>query len=235
MAISSATALPSGTVGQASVQQLQSLEKVSVIFERTITDDGADYHAYLNSANQQGVGDITLSRIPKSYARYNQYGSETKVGKICIEFLVSHQRTVYSGVGSRLIQVAIEESLHAGEEYGGRVILKAGVGSHVFYYKQGFRCQDPSLDNVIETTIRNAKRKNVSSPATSLGQTVMYLPPSSIELWKKIIWQEPILEETKKKPPFTLDESDLASTTLLYSQLRPEDKPDAAWWWCSIV
>lgn len=74
------------------------------------------------------------------------YGARTRYGfaekthtlsKVYIELLQSFENETYKGVGTALMQVAVETSFHLGCQ--GRLILDATFNSHPFWYKMGMR------------------------------------------------------------------------------------------------
>lgn len=85
------------------------------------------------------------------------------------------------GLGTGMVQFAIEKSLAAGFE--GRVGLRSVYDSGVFYYKLGFISKDPEYQKQIEVAAREGKKINGLD---------MYLPEAAIAAWKEIIAKNPI-------------------------------------------
>lgn len=90
------------------------------------------------------------------------------------------------GLGSAMVQFAIEKSLAAGFE--GRVGLRSEYGSGVFYYKLGFVSPNPEYQKQIEAAARAGKQ---------IDGHDMYLPEAAIAAWKGKIHKNPI---SVKKP-----------------------------------
>lgn len=97
-----------------------------------------------------------------------------------------------NGVGSALMQVAIEYSLMRG--YEGRIQLDAIWDSSLFYYhKIKMRVVGP-LCFQIEERIEKACKKTLVEDV----ECEMYLPEEGISYWKNIIDQKPILNEFRE-------------------------------------
>lgn len=87
-------------------------------------------------------------------------------------------------LGSAMIQFAIEISISKG--FDGRVTLYSSGGSAGFYYRLGFKCEDPDQQRRVEAEFKSGNRGLDGGP--------MYLPPESIAIWKQKITQASILD-----------------------------------------
>lgn len=107
------------------------------------------------------------------------------VGKkaIHINAINNHEET--HRLGSAFIQIAIEYSFKVG--YEGRVNLNSTRQSGLFYFKLGFAPEEQNIFPELQ------EQKNVDG-----GD--MYLPPESIEIWKKKIENNPLLPSTLDLP-----------------------------------
>jgi hypothetical protein len=99
------------------------------------------------------------------------------------------------GMGSKLVQFAIEKSIQAG--YEGRVSLISTNNSGPFYLKMGFRCTSITAQNRLEEA---CKDPNI----TFLDGEEMYLPEEAIATWKQKIAANPIcltIQDSSNYPP----------------------------------
>jgi Acetyltransferase (GNAT) domain len=91
------------------------------------------------------------------------------------------------GIGSALVQFAIEKSIEMG--YGGKVSVNSTNRSALFYHKLGFVCvENPQMQKrILEAALSNEK---------GLDGGNMQLSEDSIVVWKKKISKNPILSKS---------------------------------------
>jgi len=99
------------------------------------------------------------------------------------------------GIGTCLIQRAIEESFKRG--YEGRVGVSAFFNSHGFYYKLGFRSQEPLINEAVVEALQRSKVIGKPSDTLCLGEVDMFLPREAIDQWKQKIMGAPIVPEVR--------------------------------------
>jgi len=103
---------------------------------------------------------------------------------ILVHSIYSQKNKIYRGVGTALMQLAMEKS-HL-KKCAGRIALFA-EGSILFYDKLGFVCQMAEKQGKLS-------RKRCGEPIPVRDN--MYLPQTAIEEWKKKIEAKPILYKT---------------------------------------
>lgn len=159
-----------------------------------------------------------------------------KIGSMTLEFnhlpdhvymfsIDNHQRGRFHGVGSQLVQLAVERSQQLGA--GGRLKLDTTEDSIGFHFGMGFRCdnaeyKDPAnpagpklkvpgqiLDSYLETRMAEARqaqqtakistRDKISLPdgqEVEIGNLTMSLPDTAIADWRQDFIQEsPLLPD----------------------------------------
>lgn len=140
---------------------------------------------------------------PLSEHTYNIYVKGTKVGytnleketgRIYVRYMEAPGNDTYKLIGTRLHQIAIEDSLSRG--FGGRVSLFSLSEAACFHYKSGFRSRSRRENREIAQAIQKARREGVEKPDFDYSLD-MYLPYSQIQLWKRRIARAPILEKAK--------------------------------------
>lgn len=94
-----------------------------------------------------------------------------------VKSLFAPGKTVFSGIGSRLLQWAKAHSTALGCE--GRLVLKAEMSSHGFYQKQKLR----AMTGTGEMTAADVDKKicEMSPCTTILGPIYMYLPKENLQ------------------------------------------------------
>lgn len=144
------------------------------------------------------------SKISPSSRLYKYENPEDngKSSKIYIEEIQNRLKTLFKGVGSVLMQVAMEKAHLKNCE--GRILLEACWNSHSFYYKLGFRSGDKEKNQAIADEIKDAKEKGRPINTTDLGSMMMYHPRAAIKEWMVKIAQAPLLNATKAKTPCSL-------------------------------
>lgn len=133
-----------------------------------------------------------------AYANYGSAEKTNKVSKIYLKLLHSFENEIYTGIGTALMQVAIETSFYLGCE--GRLILDAVFNSHPFWYKMGMRSlYDSEKDELVLHEIAQGKKERRAPRTDELNVTSLYLPPEAIALWKQRIDKAPVLFDTINK------------------------------------
>ena len=123
------------------------------------------------------------------------------VSKIYISLMESYNKQ-YAGIGTSLMQAAIETSFHT--QCAGRVSLSAAWSSHIFHYKMHLRAASGNkrrdkMDNNELKSLAKEQDKNKSRVRTDdFGSIEMCLPERSIKKWNQVITKSPVLYQTKK-------------------------------------
>lgn len=141
------------------------------------------------SINEHGNYEGEKTRKISESSQLMRYGlDETayKANKIFVEDLFSSHRQHLHGVGTALMQAAIEYSYSKGCD--GRILLEASPAAHVFYFKLGMRTLDPALDALIE--------QEWNEPSKPRELIYMYMPAAARLMWKERIKLNPIFSET---------------------------------------
>ncbi len=151
------------------------------------------------------TGDFGCEDRPNEYGactRYGKKGTDLHVSKVFIDTMNSFERETLKGVGTALMQVAVEHSMNLG--CAGRIILVAAWNSHGFWYKKGMRALSNKTiectDGVIRTDdervileLEAAKSEHRKPKTKELNVILLYLPSSKISRWQDIIAASPIL------------------------------------------
>lgn len=122
-----------------------------------------------------------LEDCPTSY-----YG---KAPMIRLDRLYNTSKT-HKSIGYYLVKAILQwYKTHYSDQFGGRMDLAADYNAHSFYYKLGFRSDNPVVN------VRS--KQALDFPATcsdtsALAGNMMYLPPASIAEWDKEIERHPI-------------------------------------------
>lgn len=128
----------------------------------------------------------------------NENYKET-ISKAFIQDMIAWQNKSYKGIGTALMQIAIEKSFKYGFE--GRLMLDAARNSHGFHYLMGLRTFPlyfSERDEIIKDELEKAKKENREPITSILGSFYMYLPIETIETkWKKQIQEKPLLFKTR--------------------------------------
>jgi len=133
----------------------------------------------------------SLNPIKKGNEKENQYYKHTDaVGFICINTLDSNGE--YRGVGTALMQVAIEYSFLKG--CLGRIQLESIDDSCPFYYNQ-IKMSFIEDHESLQERIKNIHKRS----SVNYGSHDMYLSEESIQEWKTKILFNPILQTTKEQ------------------------------------
>lgn len=193
------------------------------ITREKLSSDAFSFHAYIDCEDKE-VGFLSFGVKEHSQlsndalTRRQHYGTHLNgkeivpngenLSKIYIGLLVSNLNDKYKGIGTILMQAAIEDSLRKG--CGGRIQLFASWNSPGFYYKLGLRAELVKLrgeflidKNIfIKEELEQAAAEN-REPNTSGYNEEMYLPQEAIEMWKQKILDQPILTKTLKYNFFT--------------------------------
>jgi hypothetical protein len=114
--------------------------------------------------------------------------------------LDSWNRHEYRGVGTLLMQAAIEWSYIHGAE--GRVGLHSTGEALGFYHKLGFQngFRDTAMECKIENEIAQARAQQRAPKDLLDGDALlMYLPSHGIERWRQVILQKPVLTFLKRR------------------------------------
>ncbi|MBA3237282.1 MAG: GNAT family N-acetyltransferase [Parachlamydiaceae bacterium] len=169
------------------------------------------FTAYLKCADVIKLGDMTIShlRILKNgeygderrsitpddtISFWRRYGREVqfaRADRIFVHLMKAGQNNQYKGIGTNLIQTAIEYGFRNNCE--GRLQLDACWNSHGFYYKMGLRSHLRSNDQEIAMELENAQNENRKSNTEELGSVYMYLPSAEIPNWSRKIKENPVL------------------------------------------
>lgn len=135
------------------------------------------------------------------WAYYRKSSSEKlefQISKIVVSLINASKNKDYKGIGTALMQVAIEKSFN--HQYEGRVLLDACWNSHGFYNKIGLKSfTNPRADKAIEEELERAKIEKREPNTEFLGSVTMYLPVEKTEEWKNKIKSAPILSKSKNK------------------------------------
>jgi hypothetical protein len=117
-----------------------------------------------------------------------RYGEEEKVHKIFVRLLDSPQNKAYKGVGTALMQAAMEYGYS--KKCEGRVDLEAAYSSHRFYFKLGMRSYEETKNQAIAECIASDTKTN------HLLNFLMYMKAEGRAAWKQRIKEHPIFETT---------------------------------------
>lgn len=190
-------------VGRTTVLRKADDTKVEIVFQQATARNGAAlFEAYLPQ-DENRIGFITIdwlrvengkckSFICKAENDSSEYpGVEGKINRICILNMMA-DREEYKGLGTALMQVAMEYGIEKGCE--GRAQLDAVRDSHVFHYKMGFRSQLPTQNVKIEAKIKKYEGVNLKDiPYEQLESMLMHLPEEGRLKWLAKIKESPIL------------------------------------------
>jgi hypothetical protein len=161
--------------------------KYSDVVDRIVTAFTAHVPGVQNS-----IGECTLEIMPSSPdCLDHDYATKPVVGVLNID---SWNREVYRGVGTLLMQAAIEYGLAYGTQ--GRLSLHSAGEALGFYYKLGMRngLLNPAFDAQIAGEIAQAALEHRPPKDILDGDALlMYLPSVAIEAWSRHIHKRPVL------------------------------------------
>lgn len=190
--------LTPGLVGVAMIVDSATSEKVPMeICCRSTTGREIEIIAY--HAGEK-IGDMSIINFDRGEINgFNSYGTfiQDISKKVYVNTVNAPGNKQFKGIGSALMQVAYEISLHNGAE--GKVVLLAQYQSGGFYHKLGLRCLSDNLraaakiDQKIEECIQKGNRWETNEK--------MYLPVAAMEEFDRKVVSEPILEVTKTSLP----------------------------------
>jgi len=148
------------------------------------------FTAYIPGEGKK-LGQCTFSMNQFAECPKSGYQSNTAVGILRLD---SFLRETYRGVGTLLMQAAMEYGIRYGT--GGRVALHSEGSALGFYYKLGMRSLSKKFNAQIEKELEQAKREN-RAPAdiTDNDAMLMYLPEEAMAVWTAKIRQSPVLHE----------------------------------------
>lgn len=123
-----------------------------------------------------------------------------KITKIVVGSLVADKNDTYRGIGTRLMQVAMEYSYlkgcHGEIKLQNALLLEHKFNPpHIFYYKIGLRSLKDQENQLIESEIENLKNQR---PCGRLPGMDLYLPPIEKARWQSIIRTNPVLLKTNQ-------------------------------------
>lgn len=181
------------------------------IERREISFGRVEFIAYENGdKTKKKLGDITIAWIRRlengTYGSeyhnkidrcnplycYGREKSQEQVNKIYIQDLNSTASETYRGVGSLLMQAAMEYGYSKGCQ--GRVILDAVRDSHLFYYKLGMRTICRKTDAKIAALPE--KFPGQERVYADFGSHIMHMPKEGRDVWKEKIKANPIFQHT---------------------------------------
>ncbi|MES2122535.1 MAG: hypothetical protein V4492_07145 [Chlamydiota bacterium] len=207
--MSAVAALPHYDTGSATIQLVSTGEQVPVTIIKNNHPSGEfSFNAYDESGQNIGSVDCDWYRTKENgiYGSYDcprvvRYDPNFKYGQdleqanhLVIQTIDSYARNFYRGVGTVLVQAAIEYGYSLGCE--GRVQLEAVRNSHCFYYKLGMRTGWEEIDEQIEKLAQTLKNREV--PKDFRAQR-MHMPQEGIKMWRERISANPIFQLTALK------------------------------------
>lgn len=187
------------------------------IFIRSIrAEDHKEFWAYVkNGSEVEEIGMMRFKRfriskttgdyrsencvITESAFYYFMYGAGKRVPKIYVEKLDSWQNKKYKGVGTALLQAAMEYGY--AKRCAGRIDLDACWSSHVFYYKLGMRSIDEKNNKKIKAFDEKGRRLGKKLNTKSLYAVYMHMPNEGIREWQERIRKNPIFSITRANLP----------------------------------
>lgn len=183
-------------------------KKAGAFFDAILTKDlvgGAKKECYFNlyAPNKRRLGTITVMdtfptqqeerfNIPNMLEYYKNSKMKHKI--LELDFIENYDRQNYANVGARLVDVAIQESIHRG--FHGHVVARSAYVSQngvvhdlsvPFFYKLGFRSNDITNKN-IESVWGNRMALN------KLADTPFYLPDAKRLGFIEKFDKEPVFE-----------------------------------------
>ena len=162
--------------------------KQTMTYSDTVDEPVTDFHAYI--PGQAGKVGRCIVRVNKfTECKGVGYGTNLAVGVLKLD---SYANTVFHGIGTLLMQAAMEYGL----QYGcrGRIALHSESSALGFYYKIGMRTMSKRVDAIIKRSVD----RTVSGTGTRVGIPLedpefMYLPQEAVERWQERIQRNPVL------------------------------------------
>ncbi|MDR3623729.1 MAG: GNAT family N-acetyltransferase [Chlamydiales bacterium] len=144
----------------------------------------------------RGYGSKNYSNL-SDFDDYYGYGRKNigEVDKIIVEELFSLQKQKYKGIGTALMQAAMEYGY--ANHCEGRLLLEASWKSHGFYYKLGMRTRSSDIDAKIASQLEESFDKLNKDH----GSCVMYMPKKARQNWVEKIRAKPIFLQTMQYLP----------------------------------
>lgn len=156
------------------------------------------HHLRVMEHGRYGSENLSISSSDEIH-HFCRYGNETEAAKadrIFVNLIKTKKNiTMYKGIGTSLIQTAIEYGLR--KKCEGRLQLIACWSSHCFHYKMGLRSRFKEDNQAITEKLEGAQQMVTKPDTHDLGPIVMYLPSAEIPKWLKKIKENPILYKTK--------------------------------------
>ncbi|OGI01002.1 MAG: hypothetical protein A2Y25_07810 [Candidatus Melainabacteria bacterium GWF2_37_15] len=166
--------LKSNKVGSSQILEIETNKLLPINFERT----GSGFTAFTDKT----VGCIA-DLSPRDDSLY-------------LDGLASFHNRKYKGIGTKLIQLAVEESIRRG--YEGRVKLESVYAALAFYYKCGFRPLGENADKLsqqLESIIAAAKKSGIKPDTKGLPSVEMHIPDEQLIKIKEQIKKSPIMQD----------------------------------------
>ena len=116
---------------------------------------------------------------------------------VYVDTMFSTQKEKYKGVGTKLLQLAMEQGWAQGCE--GALALSASWSSHAFHYLQGLRASDAEKNKKIAEIVRQNQSTGKIQDTSELMGVGMHLTHKAINEWKKRIRENPLLATTKEE------------------------------------
>ena len=159
-----------------------------------------DSFVFYATENGARVGHIKISIFARDkdgmlYSLDKQTGDMKRV--VHVDIMYSMAKTKLRGIGTALLQTAMEEGYNQGCE--GRMDLTAAWSSHAFHYLQGFRSPWEEKNKQIAEIVRQNQESGTIQDSSRLCGVPMYLPLASRTQWKKQIREHPVLDSTKEE------------------------------------
>lgn len=129
-----------------------------------------------------------------SYYTYGLEQNAHRVNKIVVEDIRCPWNKHYKGIGSALMQAAMEYGYS--KNCKGRIFLDACWDSHGFYYKLGMRTKSRETDKAIVQRLEQYAGKE--RPYIDFGSHMMHMPEEERASWKEKIIANPIFSQTKQ-------------------------------------